>query len=175
MPPPCSRISPLPTALIADLDPAPESDPVADLRALIKARAADDPIGQAKRDETLLEGSGLKAGPDQNRNFFQWRLAALQGLDAPVDFFVTLNDGEGVDPARVLDRLTYHHPLFTPAGIAAQERHDEIDGVRGVHFAGAYWGYGFHEDGVNSALRVLERLEADPRSRAERGRDEAAA
>ena len=99
----------------------------------------------------------------------------LQGLEAPVDFFVTLNDGDGVDPARVLDRLTYHHPLFTPQGIAAQERHAEIDGVRGVHFAGAYWGYGFHEDGVNSALRVLERLGLDPRSQAERGRDEAAA
>ena len=83
----------------------------------------------------------------------------LQGIDAPVDFFVTLNDGDAVQPEHVLRRLTYHHPLFTPEGISAQERHGEIDGVNGVHFCGAYWGYGFHEDGVRSALAVLENFQ----------------
>ncbi len=90
----------------------------------------------------------------------------LQGLDIPADIFVTLNDSRGVDPSRVLKRLTYHHPLFTHEGIVAQRRHSEIDGVGGVHYCGAYWGYGFHEDGVNSALAVLRSISTRQREAA---------
>ena len=82
----------------------------------------------------------------------------LQGLDTPTQHFVTLNDEEGIAEDRILRRLSYDHPVFTPAGIAAQKRHHEIDGRRGVHFCGAYWGYGFHEDGVVSALEVAQSL-----------------
>lgn len=78
----------------------------------------------------------------------------LQGLDTPEPLFVTLNGADRVDPARVLRRMTYHHPAYSAAAIAAQKRHAEIDGGGGVHFCGAYWGYGFHEDGVASALAV---------------------
>ena len=98
------------------------------------------------------------SGVDPHLRATYW-MNRLQGIDAPVDFFVTLNDGDAVHPDHVLRRLTYHHPLFTPEGIAAQERHGEIDGVNGVHFCGAYWGYGFHEDGVRSALAVLENFQ----------------
>ena len=83
----------------------------------------------------------------------------LQGLEAERDYFVTLNRSEAIDPAKVLRTISYHHPIFTTATVAARERHAEIDGVHGVHFCGAYWGYGFHEDGVNSALAVLRSLE----------------
>jgi predicted NAD/FAD-binding protein len=78
----------------------------------------------------------------------------LQGLDSQQTFCVTLNDGGGIDPARVLKRIVYHHPLFTADAIAAQGRRSEISGVNRTHYAGAYWGYGFHEDGVRSALDV---------------------
>lgn len=76
----------------------------------------------------------------------------LQSLDAPVHFCVTLNRNEDIDPSAVLASLIYEHPVYTPAGFAAQGRHEEISGLNRTHYCGAYWGYGFHEDGVNSAL-----------------------
>jgi len=55
-------------------------------------------------------------------------------------------------------RIEYAHPVFDAAAIRAQRRRDEVQGRNGTWFAGAYWGYGFHEDGVVSALDVVERL-----------------
>ena len=75
----------------------------------------------------------------------------LQSLDAPVRFLVTLNRGADIDPAKVLRRMTYHHPVYLPAGVAAQQRRAEISGVNRTSYCGAYWRYGFHEDGVVSA------------------------
>jgi predicted NAD/FAD-binding protein len=82
----------------------------------------------------------------------------LQRLRASRDYFVTLNRGEAIDPARVIRRLSYDHPVYTAAGVAAQRRHAEISGVRRTHYCGAYWGWGFHEDGVLSALRACEGI-----------------
>lgn len=79
----------------------------------------------------------------------------LQSLEAKKDYFVTLNRTADIDPTKILRTITYHHPIFNEAAVRAQARHAEIDGVRGVHFCGAYWRYGFHEDGVQSALAVL--------------------
>jgi len=83
----------------------------------------------------------------------------LQNLRSRHTFCVTLNASRHVDAKRVLRRMEYAHPLFTPAGVAAQRRHNEISGVRRTHYCGAYWRYGFHEDGVVSALRALARFE----------------
>ena len=82
----------------------------------------------------------------------------LQALDSDIPIFVSLNATDRIDSDRVLRRFSYRHPLFTRRSVAAQARHAEIDGVHGVHFAGAYWGNGFHEDGVFSAQRVCERI-----------------
>ncbi|MFO0582825.1 MAG: FAD-dependent oxidoreductase [Anaeromyxobacter sp.] len=82
----------------------------------------------------------------------------LQGLVTPEPLLVSLNLEDRVDPSKVLRRMVYHHPIYTPAGVRAQRRHAEIDGAHGVHFAGAYWGYGFHEDGVKSGLEVARRI-----------------
>lgn len=81
----------------------------------------------------------------------------LQGLRDVPDVFVTLNRNDAIAPERVLRRLVYHHPIFTQASFRAQARQAEIDGRGGVHYCGAYWGYGFHEDGVKSALAVVPR------------------
>ena len=89
-----------------------------------------------------------------NRVALTYDMNRLQGLDAPETFCVSLNSGDRIDPARVLRRFVYHHPLYTPASLAARRRHHEINGVNRTSFCGAYWGYGFHEDGVNSALAV---------------------
>jgi len=85
----------------------------------------------------------------------------LQDLRGPRDWFVTLNRTDELEPAQVLARFTYRHPLTTRASVAAQARHAEIDGQDGVHFCGAYWRFGFHEDGVWSGERVLARLGAE--------------
>ena len=86
-------------------------------------------------------------------------LNRLQRLDAPEDFCVTLNLSERIDPAKVIATIDYAHPVFTQAAVAAQARHGEISGpARRTYYCGAYWGWGFHEDGVVSALRAVEGL-----------------
>ena len=87
----------------------------------------------------------------------------LQRFDGPHNLFVSLGCSAYIDPSRVLETKTFHHPVFDSRAIAAQSRFEEIDGVRGIHYCGAYWHFGFHEDGVQSARRVLERLGVDPR------------
>jgi predicted NAD/FAD-binding protein len=82
----------------------------------------------------------------------------LQRLEAPETFLVTLNRSEAIDPARILGRWTYHHPIFSPEATAAQARHDEINGVNRTFYCGAYWLNGFHEDGVVSAVRAVAPL-----------------
>jgi len=67
-------------------------------------------------------------------------------------FCVSLNLQAAVDRRKVIKPMVYHHPVYNPESLAARRRRKEINGVNHTYFAGAYWGYGFHEDGVNSAL-----------------------
>ena len=87
-----------------------------------------------------------------------YNMNILQGLQAPRTFVVTLNNSSEIDPSSVLMRTAYHHPVFNQASLAAQQRYDEINGVDRIWYCGAYWGHGFHEDGVNSALRCTAKL-----------------
>ncbi len=80
----------------------------------------------------------------------------LQSLNAEEDFCVTLNSTSEIDPNQIIRKIIYHHPLYNAKGFKAQKRFSEINGVNRTYFCGAYWGYGFHEDGVNSALAVYE-------------------
>ena len=82
----------------------------------------------------------------------------LQGLDADVPLFVTLNPLTPPDPAKTLASFDYMHPVFDEGAIAAQKRLGEIQGKRGLYFCGAWTGYGFHEDGLRSGLDVAEML-----------------
>lgn len=82
----------------------------------------------------------------------------LQSLDAPVPLIVTLNRTDAIDPARMLRRMRYHHPVYTENSVAAQARRAEIQGLRRTWFAGAYWGWGFHEDGIRSAVEMVEAM-----------------
>ena len=82
----------------------------------------------------------------------------LQGIDAPETFLVTLNATDMIDPDKILARFQYDHPIYSPAGQAAQDRWKDINGVCRTWFAGAYWRFGFHEDGVMSALNVTRHL-----------------
>ncbi|MEY2696862.1 MAG: hypothetical protein RL333_1000 [Pseudomonadota bacterium] len=87
-----------------------------------------------------------------------YNMNILQGLTAKETFCVTLNHLDGIDPSRIIRKITYHHPAYTPETLQAQARHAEISGVQRTHYAGAYWGFGFHEDGVKSGLRVANTL-----------------
>jgi predicted NAD/FAD-binding protein len=78
----------------------------------------------------------------------------LQRLDADRDFCVTLNHTEAIDPAKIVRTIHYSHPVYTQAGVCAQREQASISGVRRTHYCGAYWGWGFHEDGVLSAQRA---------------------
>lgn len=80
----------------------------------------------------------------------------LQTIAASHEFCVTLNCPESIDASRVIARYLYHHPQHTTAAVAARKRYSEISGVKRTHYCGAYWGYGFHEDGVNAALAACK-------------------
>lgn len=83
-----------------------------------------------------------------------YNLNILQRHQASEQFLVTLNPQRPIAPQRMIRRIAYAHPLFSARSPAAQVRHGEISGRDGIHYCGAYWGYGFHEDGLQSALRV---------------------
>lgn len=85
-----------------------------------------------------------------------YNLNRLQGHSSPDPICVTLNAREAIDSQKILRRLVYHHPVYSRAALAAQKRFHEINGKNRTYFCGAYWGYGFHEDGVRSALVVGE-------------------
>ena len=84
----------------------------------------------------------------------------LQSLDSPEPFVVTLGRGQAIDPGKVLARMQYQHPVYTHASVAAQGRRGEINGSNRTWFAGAYWGFGFHEDGLRSGVEVARALGA---------------
>lgn len=91
-----------------------------------------------------------------------YHMNALQNfVDAPDDFMVTLNRTAEIAPGKIIEKFNYAHPVFTMDGIAAQNRHNEINNKNNSHFCGAYWFNGFHEDGVNSALRVAKSFDIE--------------
>ena len=96
----------------------------------------------------------LLAEPKDRTTVTYW-MNRLQRLQTPTTYCVTLNLTEQIDPARIISVHDYAHPVFTPEGVAAQARHGEISGVARTHYCGAYWRWGFHEDGVWSAQQAL--------------------
>ncbi len=83
-----------------------------------------------------------------------YNMNILQGIASDTTFCVSLNQSAEIDPRKVLARYTYAHPQYNLAAIAAQQRWEELYGNQHTYYCGAYWANGFHEDGVNSALRV---------------------
>lgn len=94
---------------------------------------------------------------DADRVTVSYDMSRLQRLDAPETFVVTLNGADRVDPARVRARMVYEHPVFTPESVAAQSRLPALSGPV-VAYAGAYHGWGFHEDGCRSGVEAAEAL-----------------
>ena len=106
----------------------------------------------------FMRPSAAQARPDGGEGVVvTYDLTRLQRLDTDTHYLVTLGGEHLVDPATVIDRMEYEHPLYTPTSVAAQRRLPELDTDRLV-FAGAYHGWGFHEDGARSGLAAVERL-----------------
>jgi len=85
-----------------------------------------------------------------------YNMNILQSLQAKPDFLVTLNSLNEINPSKIIKKIDYAHPLFTVDGINAQKKKNQISGHNNTYYCGAYWGNGFHEDGVNSALEVCK-------------------
>ncbi len=100
-------------------------------------------------------------GGDDRAVMLTYHMNRLQNLAAPEPYCVTLNPTDRIDRNRILREMTYFHPLMTVPAIRAQARWQEISGRNRTHFCGAYWFYGFHEDGLNSAIRVAQSAGVD--------------
>ena len=87
-----------------------------------------------------------------------YHMNILQRISSRTPLLVTLNMADRIDSKHVIRELRYEHPVFTPDAVAAQARHAEINGSDRAYFCGAYWGFGFHEDGVASALHALDHF-----------------
>jgi len=95
---------------------------------------------------------------DARRAAVTYWMNNLQRIESSRPLLVTLNGEDTVDPRTVLASFEYDHPVFDLAAMRAQRRRAEIQGARGIAFAGAYWGYGFHEDGVQSGIEAADAV-----------------
>ena len=111
-----------------------------------------------RRPRAQASWNYLLAGAPEAPPTVTYDLNRLQRLSTPERYCVTLNPRGGIDETRVLRRFTYRHPLYTRDAIRAQAHWSDVSGPDRTHYCGAYWGYGFHEDGLTSALRVAATL-----------------
>ena len=141
-----SGLSPLEDQLLGDIGYAPNTAVLhTDTTVLSPARRA-------------WAAWNYHAEPDQDRATLTYDMTTLQRLPGSRRYLVTLNPDPHRELADEIGRYHYAHPQFTTAAVQAQSRVEDIDGVDRLYFCGAYWGYGFHEDGMNSAIRVCRKL-----------------
>ncbi|MAY01910.1 MAG: FAD-dependent oxidoreductase [Gammaproteobacteria bacterium] len=110
----------------------------------------------------------VELGADNEIPRLSYNMNILQGIESSKTYCVTLNHTDAINPDSILGIYHYEHPIFSTAGVAAQERWSQINGKRNTWFCGAYWRNGFHEDGVWSAQRVCENLNFLSRDGAQR-------
>ena len=90
-----------------------------------------------------------------------YNMNILQSIESDRTYCVSLNMAELIDPRYIIKRIHYHHPVFRPGRDSAQSQHPQMIQRRGISYCGAYWGYGFHEDGVRSGLAVSSAFNMD--------------
>ncbi|MBM3580309.1 MAG: hypothetical protein FJX34_06030 [Alphaproteobacteria bacterium] len=100
-----------------------------------------------------------KNGHESDRISVSYWMNNLQNIDHNFPLFVTLNPNEKISEDKIFGRFEYEHPVFDSQAILAQNRIAEIQGINRIYFCGAYQKYGFHEDGISSALAVANQLD----------------
>jgi predicted NAD/FAD-binding protein len=130
-------------------------------RAVLGALASQRNTATLHTDDRMLPRRpaaraswNYRVDPTARRATVTYWMNNLQRIDSTRPLLLTLNGADAVDPERVLAGFEYEHPVFDAAAMHAQRRRRELQGARGIAFAGAYWGYGFHEDGVQSGLEA---------------------
>lgn len=102
----------------------------------------------------------VRVGPELKQQCtVSYHMNTLQNLSSSEELIVSLNSGQSIDPKKVLVHRRYAHPIYNLSTLNAQRRWDEVTDLQHTFYCGAYWGWGFHEDGVSSALRVINALE----------------
>ncbi|MEO0478604.1 MAG: FAD-dependent oxidoreductase [Planctomycetota bacterium] len=119
-----------------------------------------DPRPMPKRRRAWTSWNYLVPSDPQERLAVTYGMNTLQGLETREPLLVTLNHDRFIDESKVIARMEYDHPIYTESTLRSQKRHSEISGHRRTHYCGAYWRYGFHEDGVWSGQRVAAGLGA---------------
>ena len=94
----------------------------------------------------------------ENKAILTYNMNKLQSIADSFPCLVSLNAANMINPEKIIQRFSYSHPQYTLASLAAQSRQHELNSQSGIYFCGAYWGFGFHEDGVKSALAVCRQL-----------------
>lgn len=107
-------------------------------------------------DKKIYAAWNYKSSENSENAILSYWINTLQNLKTKKDYFVTLNESDNVDD--IIERIEYEHPQFDTKAINMQKRREEINGVNNTYFAGAYWRYGFHEDGLWSANTIAKKL-----------------
>jgi predicted NAD/FAD-binding protein len=110
----------------------------------------EEPAGSPRRSGATVPGATVT-----------YHLNRLQSIESRHQILVSLNQTAAIDSAKILGVFAYAHPVLDAAAVAAQARYEEVSGVRSTWYCGAYWGYGFHEDGLQSARRVCRAFGVD--------------
>ncbi len=119
--------------------------------------------GRMPRDRRAWASWNVRRdAPAPERAGISYWMNRLQGLPESVPLIASLNQADLVDPDRVLVRRAYRHPVYTTASRAAQQRLDSVNGRDRIWYCGACWGWGFHEDAVHSARRVVDGVHSEP-------------
>jgi uncharacterized protein len=142
-------------------------DPTRDEQAVLGAIPYSANHAQLHTDESVLPRSrharaswNYLIRPNDHQVLVTYDVSRLMRIDADRRFLVTLGGHDRVDPRSVISEMSYSHPLYTPESVAAQRLLPALNDDR-MAFAGAYHGWGFHEDGAASGLRAARRLGAD--------------
>ena len=106
-------------------------------------------------------GVGTNQQPPE-KPIVTYNMNILQHLEAKEVYCVTLNGGDLINPQRIIQRIPYAHPVFDAQRWTAQQQHARLIQHHGLSYCGAYWGNGFHEDGVVSALAVCDAFRGSP-------------
>ena len=120
-----------------------------------------DPSVMPSNRKAWASWNALVDGSSGTQCTVTYYMNKLQSLDGLTDYFVTLNPSVEINRLLIHCQRTYYHPIYTKEGVAAQKRKDEINGANHTYFCGAYWGWGFHEDGVRSAVESVAKFQQD--------------